>query len=357
MTIYGNDQKTPKQSKKFLSSNSNKTALLKFFFDTWINLNTDVEIFTTFEDNCVKLYDGKRIDVEALKCDHEEADTRLLFHAKHASESYSKVMISSPDTDVAIIALSLYGLFEHIHFCFLTGKGRTRRVLDINKIQSSIGESLSKALVGLHCFTGCDTVSAFHGKGKIRELSLLIKNACYRSLFENLGKQFYLAASDTIFQQLEAFVCELYAVNETKVNVARYDVFCKKQASEENLPPTQSALLQHSKRESYQTAIHKRSLQQNIEAPSPVGYGWELGSDLQLTIKWHAEVVIPADLGTVVSCSCKSICETNRCSCRKSSLMCTQLCKCKQCTNNEPFAQPEDNDDESDDNDSDDELL
>ena len=295
--------------------------------------------------------------MEALKCNHEEADTHLLLHAKHASDSYSKVIISSPDTDVAIIAVSLYGLFEHIHFCFLTGKGRTRRVLDVNKIQSSIGESLSKALVGLHCFTECDTVSTFHGKGKIRALSLLIKNACYLSLFENLGNDFYLSSSDTSFQQLEAFVCELYAVNETKVNAARYDVFCKNQASEENLPPTQSALLQHSKRACYQTAIHKRSQQKNIEAPSSVGYGWELRSDLQLVLKWHAEVVKPADLGTVVSCSCKSNCETNRCSCRKSSLMCTQLCKCKQCTNNEPFAQPEDKDDESDDDDSDNELL
>ena len=33
-------------------------------------------------------------------------------------------------------------------------------------ICNGLGNDKAKALLGFHCFTGCDTVSAFHGKGK-----------------------------------------------------------------------------------------------------------------------------------------------------------------------------------------------
>lgn len=40
--------------------------------------------------------------VEDLTCDHEECDTRVFLHAEHQT-----VVIKSPDTDMAVIALSL----------------------------------------------------------------------------------------------------------------------------------------------------------------------------------------------------------------------------------------------------------
>ena len=57
-----------------------------------------------------------------LNCDHEEADTRLLLHARHAAESNSTVIIRSPDTDVAVIALTLQDSLPG-HLYFMTGKG------------------------------------------------------------------------------------------------------------------------------------------------------------------------------------------------------------------------------------------
>ena len=42
-------------------------------------------------------------------CSHEEADTRLLHHVKHAlSENMTFVQILSNDTDVVILALGVY---------------------------------------------------------------------------------------------------------------------------------------------------------------------------------------------------------------------------------------------------------
>ena len=44
--------------------------------------------------------------VSELRCNHEEADTRMLLHAAHAAHNgYSSVYLRSPDTDVAVIAV------------------------------------------------------------------------------------------------------------------------------------------------------------------------------------------------------------------------------------------------------------
>ena len=43
-----------------------------------------------------------------LYCNHEEADTRLLLHAKHASlESQEPILLRSPDTDVLVLTVFL----------------------------------------------------------------------------------------------------------------------------------------------------------------------------------------------------------------------------------------------------------
>ena len=114
----------------------------------------------------MKVGETLRTDIVNLECDHEEADTRILLHAKHAAASHEKVVIYSPNTDVAITAVSMANEFKDNQFCFLTGKGKSRRMLDINLIQKSLGTGISSALIGIHCFTGCDSTSAFYGKGK-----------------------------------------------------------------------------------------------------------------------------------------------------------------------------------------------
>ena len=44
-----------------------------------------------------------------LASDHEEVDTCLLLHAKHANlESYASILIELPDTDVLVLAVSLW---------------------------------------------------------------------------------------------------------------------------------------------------------------------------------------------------------------------------------------------------------
>ncbi len=54
--------------------------------------------------------------------------------------------------------------------CSMYQKCRTNnrtRFLDITKLSHVLGGSLCNALFGMHAFTGCDTVSAFAGHGKM----------------------------------------------------------------------------------------------------------------------------------------------------------------------------------------------
>ena len=43
---------------------------------------------------------GQHAVVEALNSDHEEADTRLLLHAKHASPDHRRIVMQSRQTSV-----------------------------------------------------------------------------------------------------------------------------------------------------------------------------------------------------------------------------------------------------------------
>lgn len=71
----------------------------------------------------------------------------------------------------------------------ITRTGHRKRVLDIGKfIERS--KPLSEALVGLHSFTGCDTVSSFSGKGKATVLNKLSSLDNALSFFQNLGTDF-----------------------------------------------------------------------------------------------------------------------------------------------------------------------
>ena len=73
------------------------------------------------------------------------------------------MVICSEDTDVFIMSLEKCGT-----------KAR-RRVVDIPKVAATVGIDVCRALVGVHAYTGCDTVSAFAGKGKAKALKLLSK--------------------------------------------------------------------------------------------------------------------------------------------------------------------------------------
>ena len=166
--------------------------------------------------------------VTSFQCQQEELDGRLLLHAAHAArEGYQAVVICSEDTDVFVMLLAYCDKIGVSLFQKCGTRTRTRLV-DIVKVAASVGVDICRPLIGMHAYTGCDTVSALAGNGKASALKLLTINRDIQDTFLQLGQMWNL--SRELMDTLEAFTCRLFArkSSSTKVNDLRYDIFCAK---------------------------------------------------------------------------------------------------------------------------------
>ena len=137
-------------------------------------------MYVTHLDKCVKITQCCCEEVPATSIQHEEAHGRLLLHAAHASiEGFEAVVICAGDTYVFIICLAFR---DNIHASLFQKRGtQTRtRLIYISNGAACVGPDVCTALLGIHAFTGCDTVRAFAGKGKIRALTILKANTEFK---------------------------------------------------------------------------------------------------------------------------------------------------------------------------------
>ena len=98
-------------------------------------------------------------EVVELSSEQEKADTRLLLHAKPAATPHVKaIIISSEDTDVRMLCISFAHAIPVPIFQRCVSQHHARYI-DISKIAGALREDVCKALLGLHAFTGYDSVS------------------------------------------------------------------------------------------------------------------------------------------------------------------------------------------------------
>ena len=122
-----------KQWNLFLSSNENKNALIKFIHEI-AKIGQKI-VYVTVEDKAFKLTNQTSCEETSLEGVHEVADTRMFFHANHAISSFKKIIISSSDTDVFIIALSKSRIIN-ANLYILTGtKNKRRRIVNVSDVK------------------------------------------------------------------------------------------------------------------------------------------------------------------------------------------------------------------------------
>ena len=191
----------------------------------------------------------------------------------------------------------------------------------------------SLALPVFHCFTGCDTTSTFFGWGKRAswEVWKCYDDVTHAFTYMALHPFADVNIHSTHFQVLEQFTVFLYdkTSDVEHVNEARKVLFCQKERTMEKLPPTQDALLQHTKRVAYQAGIWCSSSQSMLNAPSPEGWGWTITEEKTCIPVWNTLPLASKACSELVKCACKSAsgCGT-RCACKKAGWNCTELCKC-----------------------------
>ena len=173
--------------RKFLLNPTNTKAFTEFVVKEWRQDRSGTKltgkvIFVTCESDCYESTSEASNTVEELNSTREEADTRLILHAAHAARSGHKaVVVASEDTDIFLLCLA-FKCFILASMHVKCGAQTRTRYVSISSVVGAVGGELCKCLIGMHAFTGCDTVSAFTGRGKITALRLdKQQKACFSS--------------------------------------------------------------------------------------------------------------------------------------------------------------------------------
>ena len=182
--IFSESTPILKQRSKLLSDPKNKQNICNFVFNDWtfkarrlLKENEKLTLSGGFKDGqtALQITRHSQASIDALRSDHEEADSRMFAHVSHAMELYSagRVIIWSIDTDVAAICPRAMLLLDINELHFKTGVKNKKRFIPMHAVSSEIGHSMSLLLPVAHALTGCDSNSLFSGIGKRSMLNIL----------------------------------------------------------------------------------------------------------------------------------------------------------------------------------------
>ena len=190
--------------------NNRYASLLK---DHTLVIGMDSACYTFREDNGRVL----REVTDILNCQHEEANTRLVFHLDRIMQvsPTSTVSVRSNDTDVLVLLLCYAGVAHnctHVWMDVGLSSNNTRRYIatepSVPKLVDELDPTILSALPGLHAFTGTDFTASFMSKGKQRPLDIMMKHKPFISAFAMLGG--HKEPPDETFLTIKHFVCSLY---------------------------------------------------------------------------------------------------------------------------------------------------
>ena len=124
----------PANWQSFLRCDRNKVELFEFLAQqVTAKVIQDKELLTTYNEDVISalLFDKE----ELSPCNHEEADTRMLLHAAHASrQGHSKIMIRTVDTDVVILAIANVYKIRVSELWIALGTGKQLRYIPVHTI-------------------------------------------------------------------------------------------------------------------------------------------------------------------------------------------------------------------------------
>ena len=209
------------------------------------------------------------------------------------------------------------------------GHGNSFRYISAHGIAQQLDEQLSKGILFLHAFSGCDTVSSFCGIGKKTAWNVLQSMKQVLPVFQHLSSA-PSSVTEEQMNEIERYVVVMYKNTSqlSKVNEARKQLFSSGNRKIEKIPPTKAALQQHVRRAAYQAGhIWGQALIPNPTLPSPSDWGWVKQEEkwCPLWTNLSQAAIVCKEL---VKCGCTKRCSEN-CKCRKSILNCTHRCGCQ----------------------------
>ena len=227
--ISGSEQQLPIDIKKFWTVNENKMKFQQFFI-YWLR-NTYYERIPLYLggshrgeiNSCFKLSDGIFTEDRLLKCDHEEAYDRIMFHVNHAVkvDKFSKVVIASSDTDVFVCALYHFSRWIYSglnELWIISGKSGSINFTPVHKIVNVMDSNVIDVLPAVPALTGCDTTS----KVRTKYFAFQAAMKCGYDLLYSFGKS---EISDQMIFSAEKFLVDSISKNSNSDN---FDDFVSK---------------------------------------------------------------------------------------------------------------------------------
>ncbi|CAG9761390.1 unnamed protein product [Ceutorhynchus assimilis] len=265
---------------------------------------------------------GVTVD-ELLQSNHEEADTRLIFHLVHSSTG-SPIVVKSDDTDVLVLLIYFYWNDKKLNASEIyiekghnTTSTNKKRFVPIHLIAQTLQKPISDGLPAFHAITGCDTTNSFF---KIR------KKSAWQIYFRN-HQQFDLHSfgKTSIEQGLDSarkFTPSLYRNDKCK-----------------DLNEVRQKMTKETKKSAcyYQVRLWTMSHIGLVDrlGLDPKNYGWTIDTNNCLSPKFTNKTPIPDEIRKVISLFCtEKNCNNSKCACKSEGVFCSSDCKCNmKCTN------------------------
>ena len=194
-----------------LTVSKNKAQLYKLFFENLSNLDTAPDtrhhalIITGDDPVPIELNRGVKISRQDLRSTHEEADVLLVQQAMNVAlyEQVSPVTVIADDNDIFVLLLHFHHKLKVKVPLFMESPKKERTGIDIAATAEGCKDILDD-IISIHAITGCDTVSNYHGIGKVTAL----KTANMKIRIPSIGE---------IDQPMQAIITEGKTRQNTKV--------------------------------------------------------------------------------------------------------------------------------------------
>ena len=211
---FGCGQKTPSNFLNLLKFTNYKKAFWHFFYheiqkNEYANIFDHKVFYCSVDNECICLQCDEegmlQVDVHDLYGTHDEADTRVAFHAVHVEQlNPGNIVIRCNDTDILIIMLSNIQKFSQSHVWLDMGLDYNNSHTFINVKRTADKLNFTQALPGIYAFTGCDYTPAFFRQGKKRPIEIMLKSVLFINTFNKMGEEYL---SDEDIDAVESFTC------------------------------------------------------------------------------------------------------------------------------------------------------
>ena len=137
--------KLPQNWSDFLKRDENKEELFLFLSKECVKVKTPGQIISTIGSEVLLKDAGDMSNL--TPCNHEEADTPRFVHLYDCvMQGYRKLLIRTVDTDVVVLAISVFGRVDMLELWVAYGVGKHFRYLAAHDIARALGPNKSLAL-------------------------------------------------------------------------------------------------------------------------------------------------------------------------------------------------------------------